>query len=115
MANDLNELNEILFSTLRGVKDGNVDVKRANTVIGLSNALVNNAKVQIQAMKITGQKEATKFLSLAANGKYKDRYAAASAYAVSQGYKGVPEAIVAMGKYEFNKAVDDYQKLGQED
>lgn len=44
MANDLNRLNEVLFETLEGVKDGSVDEKKAQTIVNIGNSIVNNAK-----------------------------------------------------------------------
>lgn len=107
MANDLNELNSILFDTLRGVKDGTVDSKNANAVIGISNALVNNAKVQLQAMKLAGQKQPTNFLGID-GPKNHNRYEASAEVAKKEGFKNVSEAIKAFGKQTFNEIVDDY-------
>jgi hypothetical protein len=104
MANDLNELNTILFETLRGIKDGNIDTKQANSVIGISNALVNNAKVQIQAMKLTGGKKAPEFVSLPETPvKYKSKHEAMTVYAKEIGQKSVADAIADSSKEDFNK------------
>ena len=94
MANDLNELNTILFDTLRGVKDA---------VIGLSNSIVNNAKVQIQAMKFTGRKANTNFLSLEepVSKITGDRHTDMTTFAHERGFHSVAEAIVEEGKQEF--------------
>ena len=54
MANNLDELNKVLFETLRGVKDGAVEVKKAETIVGLGNSIINNAKVQLSAYKLSG-------------------------------------------------------------
>lgn len=107
--NDLNELNSILFDTLRGVTSGEIDTKKANSVIGLSNALVNNAKVQIQAMKLTGQRTPTKFMSLTeSTGKPTDKHEAMMVFAKSIGYDSVAEAIAEESKPVFIKKFETW-------
>ena len=113
MANDLNELNSILFQTLRGVSSGEVDTKKANSVIGLSNALVNNAKLQIQAMKLSGQKRPTKFLGIGEAG-HSDRYTASATLAESHGFGNVADAVKHFGQSEWNKMVDNYMSTSIE-
>ncbi|WP_416440413.1 hypothetical protein ACH3O9_11185 [Leeuwenhoekiella sp. A16] len=111
MANDLKELNDILFDTLRGIKDNSVDVKQANAVIGVSNALVNNAKVQLQAMKLSGGKTPPKFLSIEAGPQttnFKNKHEAMTAYAQNIGERNVADAISKHGKKDFEKGLKEW-------
>jgi len=116
MANDLSELNKVLFETLRGVKDGTVKTKDAQTIVNVGNTIVNNAKVQLSAFKLTKGKtdvsslgtNQDSLLQIGQDSDGIDRYDMAQKYADAKAYKNVPEAIADMGKYEFNKAVDKY-------
>ena len=110
MANDLNELTSILFDTLRGVKNGDLDTKQANAVIGISNSIINNAKVQIQAMKYTGRKANSNFLSLEdpVSKITGDRHTDMTTFAHERGYHSVAEAIVEEGKDEFNFLFEEW-------
>ena len=109
MANDLNELNSILFDTLRGVKDGTIETMKANVVVGISNALVNNAKVQIQAIKLTGSKKPTRFLGVQAGPEItEDRHQNMTIYAKKMGYDSVTEAINNEGKDDFVNSFEQW-------
>lgn len=107
MANDLNELNGILFETLRGVKENNIDHKKANAVIGLSNALINNAKVQLNAYKLAGSGRAPEFFSLPEKEQKqlevgnKDKHELMMQFAISKDYDNVAHAMGSMGKEQF--------------
>ena len=104
MPNDLNELNTILFETLRGVNKGDVDTKQANAVIGLSNAVVNNAKVQIQAMKLSGKKTPPKMLSIQGTDRITgDKHKDMLTYAQELGFTSVAEAMAEISKDQFKK------------
>jgi len=111
-SNDLVELNTILFDTLRGIKTGEVTTEQATSVIGVSNAVVNNAKVQLAAMKMCGNKVPVSLLGLSANNgnkippKIEDRYDAGMAVATSNGCTNIAAAMVKLGKSEYNMQVD---------
>lgn len=115
MANDLNRLNEVLFETLEGVKDGSVDEKKAQTIVNIGNSIVNNAKIQLSAFKITGGKTGMSLMSKnddptlrIINKEDVGRSKAAYDFSAELGYKSVAEAIAVLGKYEFNKKLDKY-------
>lgn len=52
--NNFKELRSILFDTLRDVKDGKMDVKKAKSISELSQTLINSAKVEVDYLKSTG-------------------------------------------------------------
>jgi hypothetical protein len=113
MANDLNKLNEVLFTTLQGVQDGTIDEKKAQTIVNIGNSIVNNAKIQLSAFKLTKGK--TNLSLMAPNNDkkliYRDgdsRSDFALEFAKHKGYKNVAEAIAVMGKGPFNKGLDKY-------
>lgn len=51
--NTLDELHNILFDTIRKLNEGKINRNQANSICGLSNAVIKNAKTQIQAYKLT--------------------------------------------------------------
>lgn len=115
MANDLNRLNEVLFETLEGVKDGTVDEKKAQTIVNIGNSIVNNAKIQLSAFKLTGGKTGMSLMSKnndptlrITQGNEVGRSKAAYDLAGELGYISVAEAIAVLGKHEFNKKLDKY-------
>jgi len=52
--NDINGLREILFETLRGIKDGTVDGDKAKAINQTASVIIDTAKVEVSAMKIAG-------------------------------------------------------------
>lgn len=51
---DITSLREILFQTMRGVKDGTIDIEKAKTVSDLGQVIINSAKVEVDAMRVNG-------------------------------------------------------------
>lgn len=112
MANDLNRLNDVLFDTLDGVKAGSIDPKKAQTIVNIGNSIVNNAKIQLSAFKLTGGKTGMSLMAPNDNPGLRfsesERETKAYDFAKQQGFKNVAAAIGAMGKHEFNKELDKY-------
>lgn len=122
--NNLSELNNILFNTLRGVEQGTVDEKKAQTIANLGNTIINNAKTQLQGYKLTGgrtsitalpQKDEKTPLKTALGaveaGRVgfgsekiklpKNTYDRQMMFAETLGYKSPADAIGEMGKKDF--------------
>lgn len=59
--NDINELRTILFDTIRGVSKGTIETDKAKTIVDLSQAVINTAKVEIEHIKHTQLPSATGF------------------------------------------------------
>lgn len=117
MAKNLNDLNDILFDTLEAVKSGKMSEKQAQTVVNVGNSIINNAKIQLQAYKLTKGKTSMTLLTPNKDPKMKmpekginNRSQAAFDYVVQNNYKNVAEAIASMGKTEFDRAVTEYMK-----
>jgi len=53
---NIDDLRELLFSAIEGVKAGTLDVERAKMIGDLSQVMVNSAKVEVEYAKSTGQK-----------------------------------------------------------
>lgn len=52
--NDITALRAALFETLRGVRDGSVDLDKARAINELSKTLVDTAKVEVDYLRATG-------------------------------------------------------------
>lgn len=110
--NNLTELNNVLFETLRGVKKGKIDDKKAQTVTNIANSIINNTKTQLQAYKLTKGiafreefGKAPKEIQMS-NNVYEQK----SEFAIFKGYNNVSEAISQMGaefNIEFKKWIKD--------
>lgn len=53
---NIDDLRELLFDTIGGVKSGKLDIDRAKMIGELSQVMVNSAKVEVQYAQATGQK-----------------------------------------------------------
>jgi selenophosphate synthetase-related protein len=51
---NIDDLRELLFETIEGVKAGKIDVERAKMIGDLSQVMVNSAKVEVEYAKATG-------------------------------------------------------------
>lgn len=62
--NNIQGLRDIMFATLRGVKDGSIKVEQAKAINDTAQTIINSAKVEVDFIKATGQASAaTSFLS----------------------------------------------------
>ncbi len=59
MSNDITALRAILFETLRGVKDGTVELDKARTISDISARLIETAKVEVGYLRATGGGESS--------------------------------------------------------
>lgn len=48
------QLNQFLFETLQGVKDGTVDAEKAKSITGIAQTMINNARAEIDFLKANG-------------------------------------------------------------
>ena len=58
--NDAAELRSMLFETMRGLKDGELDVEKAKAINETAQTIINSAKVEVDYIKTAGGK--SKFL-----------------------------------------------------
>ena len=113
--NNLTELNNILFDTLRGVKDGKVEPSKAEAISKISASVVNNAKVMLQAVKIVeGMSLDTNVFggsiknNLLKDYNEDDLHQIKLKYAADKGYKSLGEALVTLGKEGFDSQLNDW-------
>lgn len=114
--NNLNELNTILFDTLRSVNSNEMDHKKATVISSLGSTIINNAKVQLQASKLLkGGELETEFFGVLTSPKKaigdkiklhmnnESLYDKKLEYALSLGYKSLADAMTNVGKREFEQ------------
>lgn len=53
---NIDDLRELLFSAIEGVKDGTLDIEKAKMIGTLSQVMVNSAAVEVKYAQATGQK-----------------------------------------------------------
>lgn len=113
MKNNLNELNEVLFETLRDVKADKVDPKKAQTITNVANSIISNAKVQLSAYKLTNgvaYKDTFGKLPLGQKSKSKDKHTLMNDFALLKGYKSVTDGMAKLGQNEFKIQFNKWQK-----
>ena len=54
--NDAAELRSMLFETMRGLKDGELDVEKAKAINETAQTIINSAKVEVDYIKTAGGK-----------------------------------------------------------
>ena len=56
MSNDINQLREIMFETLRNLKDQAqpLDVERAKAISNAAQVIINSVKVEIDYLRVSG-------------------------------------------------------------
>ena len=64
MKNDITELREHLFATLRGLrdKDAPMELDRARTISSVAATLIDSARVEVELLKVVGGGEGTGFI-----------------------------------------------------
>lgn len=53
---NIDDLRDLLFATIEGVKAGTVDIEKAKVIGDLSQVMVNTAKIEVEYTKATGGK-----------------------------------------------------------
>lgn len=126
--NNLTELNSILFNTLRGVRNKTVKNKEAHTIAKISSTIINNAKTQLHAYKLTGGR--TELASITkSNSDLKEltsvvqkansinlptnTYDRQMQYALELGYRTPGAAILDIGKNDFLSGLNAWEKKHQ--
>ncbi len=106
------DLNDKLFKTLDGLESGAMDAKKAQAVVNVSNAIINNAKLVLEVAKHSKNTNIAALMIGNENAKnldYKDGYDKKNEFAISLGYKGLADAIGSLGPDEFKKQFQESQ------
>jgi len=107
MSNNLNDLTNILFDTLRGVQDGTVETEKAKNVTSIANAITANAKVQLDAHRLAGTTPPSNLSDGLTLQKVTDQ---ATSYALSLGYDSVRSAIAQIGTEDFKTGLRKFKE-----
>ena len=109
---NLQELNNTLFDTIKGLKDGSVSVENANAIVGASKQIAENTKVQIQGIKLfselgiePSENEGTPIKALLG-----DTYNRKLQYAKNIGYVSIADAYGKTGKEKFEESFFNHSK-----
>lgn len=60
--NNITELRNILFDTIRGLKNKTIDTEQAKAINDTAQTIINSAKVEVHYSRITGRTTQTHFL-----------------------------------------------------
>ena len=63
---NINDLRETLFETLKGIKDGSIDLEKARAINEVSKTIIDTAKVEVAYLKVNGGGESP-FVEAVAN------------------------------------------------
>ncbi|HET8886809.1 MAG TPA: hypothetical protein VFM70_10710 [Salinimicrobium sp.] len=113
--NNLQELNDVLFDTLRKVKDGKMDPKQVNAVVAVSNSIISNTKTVMQACKMAKTEIPSGFFGVekspmqitegpAGQSKYQELD-----FALAIGYDNVAKAVGDLGNKVFRKRFETWK------
>jgi|GEM_PF-2456274 len=111
--NNLNELNSILFETLRGVQDGTIDAQRANAVQSLGNTIINGAKTLLQAHKQSKATMAPAFFALpepSAHHLLDNGKSPAEAFVAMKGYISIAQCRAVLGERAYTDELAAFKK-----
>ena len=115
MKNNLIELNNMLFDTLRDLNEGKIGKEKADAICKVSSNIIKNAKLQLNFVKVTKNTS----MPMDVFGKKTiqiegaDIYDLKDSFAKSIGYDTVGKAIADMGNIDFDrqfKASEYYEK-----
>lgn len=59
MSKTINDLRDVLFATLQGVKDGSIDLDKARAINELGKTITDTAKVEVEYLRATGGGESS--------------------------------------------------------
>lgn len=51
---NINDLRGTLFETLKGIKDGSIDLEKARAINEVSKTIIDTAKVEVDYLKVNG-------------------------------------------------------------
>lgn len=109
------ELNKQLYDLMDKVEKGEVDLKKAQTMINISNAINSNAKLMCSVAKLSKDPHIVQNLigvepskQITTETSPKDLFDLKLNYARSLGYENLGEALAAAGKHKFEEGFKKY-------
>lgn len=109
MKNNLQTLNHTLFETLEKLQKKEITKEEAKVINEIAGTIINNAKVQLDAVKITkgmgsnAELFGVKTLGPTPDLNDDDLYNLKMEFSIFKGHSNVSNAIGALGKFNFEK------------
>ena len=104
---NISELNNKLFKALEGIEEGTLEIDKAKAMVNISTAITNNAKLILQAAKMSENVQMANELFSPKQGMITltpdDTYMKKNIFAKKLGYNNVSEALASMGKDNFEE------------
>lgn len=104
---NISELNNKLFNALEGIEEGTLEIDKAKAMVNISTAITNNAKLILQAAKMSENVQMANDLFSPKQGMLTlnpdDTYMKKNTFAKKLGYNNVSEALASMGKDNFEE------------
>lgn len=63
MSNSVDDLRAHLFATIEGLRSGKVDTDQARAISEVAQTIINSARVEVDAAKLSGSQQAPQFLA----------------------------------------------------
>lgn len=108
---NLNDLTTALFETLNDVRTDKIDREKAESIVRISNTLINNGKLQLAAAKFMNAEKTPEFFGLSednfnpqkAIAVKKQDYQDKKIFAQNLGFETVEQARGKMGNTKFEE------------
>jgi hypothetical protein len=104
------DLNEKLFQVFDKLEKGELDPKQAQSLVNVSNAISSNAKLMLQAAKISKNPNISNLMlgeEMAKKIEPKDTYTQKLEFSQENGFHDIAAAITKLGKKEFEQQFKD--------
>jgi hypothetical protein len=104
------------MSNLNDLKEGNIDDKQANAIVGVSNSIINNGKLQLNAFKMAKAHTAPEIFGLEQENLQveekvtSNQHELMTDYAIFLKHKNVAAAIAKVGKAAFMEGFKEWNK-----
>lgn len=114
---NISELNNKLFKALEGIEEGTLETDKAKAMVNISTAITNNAKLILQAAKMSENIQMANELFSSKQGMItlnpNDAYVQKNTFAKKLGYNNVSEALASMGKDNFEEKFKEQMQSRQ--
>lgn len=107
------EMNKMLFQALEDIKNDKLDIKKAQAMVNVSNAISTNAKLMLQVARLSNNPKIGELMlgeSTIKDVAPKTVYELKLEFAKKEGFANIAEAIEKLGKSEFELQFRDEQE-----
>lgn len=114
---NISELNNKLFKALEGIEEGTLETDKAKAMVNISTAITNNAKLILQAARMSENVQMANDLFSPKQGMLTltpdDTYMKKNTFAKKLGYNNLSEAFANMGKDNFDEKFKEQMQSRQ--